>query len=70
MKTHKRNNNNNYYYKKEPAKLLIWLSRLTTDRKSKKTRDKYLEVDRELKYLWNMKVVVLEIVKKCAQKDF
>ena len=47
--------------KRELAKLSTVLSRLTTEINCEK-KDKYLDLARELKKLWNMKVIIIPIV--------
>ena len=50
--------------KRKFAKLLTLLSQLTTEKKMKECekRDKYFDLARELKKLWNVKVTIVPIV--------
>ena len=54
---------NNNKKKRESAKLLTLLFRRTTiNLKESEKKDKYLDLARELKKLWNMKVTIVPIV--------
>ena len=43
-------------------------AQLTTELKESKKKDKYLDLTRELKKLWNMKVMVMPIVIGALQR--